>query len=107
MNFRSTASWVLLAAMLTPATPLFSQITYQTAPDAEQKKTLMLRDFHPRTMMHAAVHPVERAKFPVVDVHQHVDDAMGIGDRIPPARLVEIMDQTNVNEDDHSDRYVG
>ena len=98
MNFRSTASWVLLAAMLTPATPLFSQITYQTAPDAEQKKTLMLRDFHPRTMMHAAVHPVERAKFPVVDVHQHVDDAMGIGDRIPPARLVEIMDHTNVKK---------
>src|SRR5205823_5755910 len=77
---------------------LFGQITYQSAPDAEQKKTLLLRDFHPRSMLHAPVHPVERAKFPVIDVHQHVDDARGIGDRIPPARLIEIMDRANVKK---------
>ena len=94
LSLRTTA--LPFAFLIVLAVPLFSQITYQTAPDAEQKKTLLLRDFHPRSMMHAAVHSVERAKFPVIDVHQHVDDAMGIGDRVPPARLVEIMDRTNV-----------
>src|SRR5437588_10242560 len=94
LSLRTTST--PLAYLIVLAVPLFSQITYQTAPDADQKKTLLLRDFHPRSMLHAAVHSVERAKFPVIDVHQHVDDAMGIGDRVPPARLVEIMDRTNV-----------
>ena len=94
LSLRTTA--LPFAFLIVLAVPLFSQITYQTAPDADQRKTLLLRDFHPRSMMHAAAHSVERAKFPVIDVHQHVDDAMGIGDRVPPARLVEIMDRTNV-----------
>lgn len=90
--------FLAVLAIFGAASPVFAQITYQSAPDAEQRKTLLLRDFHPRTMMHAAAHPVQRAKFPVIDVHQHVDDAMGIGDRIPPAKLIEIMDQTNVKK---------
>lgn len=89
---------LVVFAMLASAGSAFAQITYQTSPDAEQRKTLLLRDFHPRTMMHTAVHPVERARFPVIDVHQHVDDATGIGDRVPPARLIEIMDRTNVQK---------
>jgi len=88
-----TVTLLFLAPALT-----FGQITYQTAPNAEQKKTLLLRDFHPRTMMHASAHTVERAKFPVIDVHQHVDDARGIGDRIAVAKLIEIMDRTNVQK---------
>lgn len=73
-----------------------SQIGYKTAPDAEQKKTLLLRDFHPQQMLHVPTHDVQRAKFYVIDVHNHTDDARGIGDRVPPAKVVEIMDQTNV-----------
>ena len=73
-----------------------SQIGYKTAPNAEQKKTLLLRDFHPQQMLHVPTHDVPRAKFYVIDVHNHTDDARGIGDRVPPAKVVEIMDQTNV-----------
>jgi predicted TIM-barrel fold metal-dependent hydrolase len=71
-------------------------IGYKSATDAEQKKTLLLRDFHPKSMMHSQEHLVERAKFPVFDVHQHVNDAMGIEDHMPPAELVARMDKLNI-----------
>ncbi len=73
-----------------------SQIGYKSAQDAEQKKTLLLKDFTPESMLHAPVHNIERAKFYVIDVHNHVNDAMGIDDPMPPERVVKIMDDTNV-----------
>jgi predicted TIM-barrel fold metal-dependent hydrolase len=73
-----------------------AQIGYQADAAAEQKKTLLLRDFHPQSMLHAQETPVLRAKFPVIDVHQHVNDAMGIEDRVPPQQLVAMMDQLNI-----------
>jgi predicted TIM-barrel fold metal-dependent hydrolase len=76
--------------------PAGGQIGYKSADDAEQKKTLLLRDFHPTSMLHVPVHHVARAKFYVIDVHSHVDDAMGIGDQMPPADVLRIMDDTNV-----------
>jgi len=72
------------------------QIGYKSASDAEQKKTLLLKDFHPVSMLHASVHKVDRAKYYVVDVHNHVNDAQGIDDHIDPKRVVQIMDNTNV-----------
>jgi uncharacterized protein len=71
-------------------------IGYQASPDASQKKTLLLKDFHPVPMLHTSVHKVDRAKFYVIDVHNHVNDAQGIDEPMPPARVVEIMDKTNV-----------
>lgn len=88
----------LIALLLFAAPPLMAQITYESVPNADQKKTLLLRDFHPRSMLHVPEHQVLRAKFPVIDVHQHVDDARGIGDHIPPERLIQIMDATNVKK---------
>lgn len=75
---------------------LHAQIGYKSAADAEQKKTLLLKDFHPKSMLHVKQTPVLRAKFPVIDMHQHVNDARGIGDRIPPAEMVQRMDQLNI-----------
>jgi predicted TIM-barrel fold metal-dependent hydrolase len=72
------------------------QIGYQADPNAEQKKTLLLRDFQPQSMLHAGTHPVARARFPVFDVHQHVNDAMRIEDRVPPPVLIQRMDALNV-----------
>jgi len=73
-----------------------SQIGYKSAADAEKKKTLLLKDFHPVSMLHAPAHEIERAKFYVIDVHNHVNDAQGIDEPIPPQRVVEVMDKTNV-----------
>jgi Amidohydrolase len=72
------------------------QIGYTPSPDANQKKTLLLKDFHPSSMLHVPAHRVEHSRFYVIDVHNHTNDAVGIGDRLPPSRVVEIMDQTNV-----------
>jgi len=50
-------------------------------------------------MLHAPVHNVYRARFPVIDVHNHVNDARAAdGERIPPARVVEMMDHCNVQK---------
>ena len=40
--------------------------------------------------------PGPKAKFYVIDVHNHVNDAAGIEEHMDPARVVEIMNNTNV-----------
>jgi predicted TIM-barrel fold metal-dependent hydrolase len=86
---------VVLMASSALATAL-EQIKYGEQAGAAKRITLLLRDFHPRTMLHVQVHDVTRARFPVWDVHNHVNDARGIGERIPPAQLIHSMDNTNV-----------
>jgi len=89
---------LLLCLSLGGASSLSSQISYKSPQDTDRKKTLLLRDFNPKTMLHVSSHPVERARFPVIDMHQHVNDAMGIGDRLPPEQILGIMDRTNVQK---------
>lgn len=73
------------------------QIKYGIVEDAKEKRTLLLRDYRPRPMLHAEAHSVIRARFQVIDVHSHVNDAMGIDpDPIPPAKVIEVMDHCNV-----------
>jgi predicted TIM-barrel fold metal-dependent hydrolase len=82
-----------------PASPAQQGITYSQDPDAAKKMTLLLKDFDPKSMMHAEAHEVPRAKFPVIDVHNHVDDAGGIhGEEIPAAEVVRRMDSANVQK---------
>jgi predicted TIM-barrel fold metal-dependent hydrolase len=81
----------------TPASPNQpGQISYHEDPDADQNRTLLLKDFKPITMMHGSVHEVPKAKFYVIDVHNHVNDAARIDEHIPSQRAVEAMDNTNV-----------
>ncbi len=72
------------------------QIGYQAAPDADAHKTLLLKDFHPVPMLHTPVHKIDKAKFYVIDVHNHVNDAARIDEHMDPKRVVEVMDNTNV-----------
>ncbi len=71
-------------------------IGYKPAADANSKKTILLKDFHPEPALHAAVHEIQRAKFPVIDVHTHTNDAAGIGDRVDPKEMVARMDRLNI-----------
>ena len=73
------------------------QIGYKTAENADQNKTLLLKDFHPVSMLHASTHQVPRAKFYVIDVHNHINDARGIDDHMDPQKVIQIMDNTNVS----------
>jgi predicted TIM-barrel fold metal-dependent hydrolase len=94
MKMRGILRAAILLAL--PGTLLAQQIGYKAASEAEQKKTLLLRDFQPQSMLHASCHRVDRARFPVVDVHQHVNDAMHLEDHVPPADLVNRMDELNI-----------
>jgi predicted TIM-barrel fold metal-dependent hydrolase len=76
--------------------PAPDQIGYKSAADAEQKKTLLLRDFHPISMLHVPAHQVPKAKFYVIDVHNHINDAARIEEHMPPERVIAIMNNTNV-----------
>ena len=80
----------------TKATPT---IQYGEDPKASERMTLLLKDFHPTPMLHVPVHEVPRAKFYVIDVHNHVNDARGTDDKIiPPAEVVKQLDQANVKK---------
>jgi uncharacterized protein len=83
-------------AQQAPQSPSQGEIGYQSAANADKNKTLLLKDFQPVSMLHAPAHAIERAKFYVIDVHNHTNDAMGIGDQLPPQQVVRIMDDTNV-----------
>jgi len=75
---------------------LQAQIGYNAVADADQKKTLLLKDYYPKSMLHVKETPVLRAKFPVIDMHQHVNDVRGLGERVPPKELVARMDALNI-----------
>ena len=79
-----------------PPGPAAGEIGYQSSKEAEQRKTLLLKDFKPVSMLHAPVDQVERAKYYVIDVHNHTNDAMGIGERLPPEQAIKAMDRANV-----------
>lgn len=68
--------------------PAGGQIGYKSAQNAEQKKILLLRDFHPTSTLHVPIHDIPKARFYVIDVHNHTNDAMGIGDQLPPADVI-------------------
>jgi uncharacterized protein len=67
------------------------------AGDARPRPTLKLVDFKPTSMLHVEAHEVLRARFPVVDFHQHVDDRVGPqGLAYPPDKLLALMDAINL-----------
>ena len=67
---------------------------------------LDLRDYQPRSMLHAAETKVPRAKFPVIDIHTHLSfsqkSVKGVSfgeERIflePPQGLLMVMDRKNI-----------
>jgi uncharacterized protein len=87
---------VFVAGIALFSQSLSAQIGYKVAADADEKKTLLLKDYHPKSMLHVKETPVLRAKFPVIDMHQHVNDARGLGDRVPMQELVDRMNQLNI-----------
>lgn len=86
----------LISFVALPVTAQQTNIGYKPAADADSKKTILLKDFHPETALHAAAHEIQRAKFPVIDVHTHTNDAVGIGDPVDPKEMVARMDRNNV-----------
>ncbi len=95
LRFRSVLLFVLL---LSPVV-LLAQIKYQPQPGAAERRSLLLRDYKPKSMLQLPVHNIQRAKFPVIDVHTHLNDAMGIHpDHVPAAKAIEMMDRCNIRQ---------
>ena len=61
----------------------------------EARDDLLLRDFRPRSMLKVPAHAVERAAFPAIDVHNHVNDARD-GASLPLPELLARMDRLNL-----------
>jgi predicted TIM-barrel fold metal-dependent hydrolase len=94
-NARISTLFLVLAA-IGPAA-VAQEINYSQDSHAEKRMTLLLKDWNPKAMVHLAQREVPRAKFYVIDVHNHVNDAGGIhGDEVPPADVVKAMDAANV-----------
>ena len=75
------------------------EIKYRQDLEADKRMTLLLKDWDPKPMVHLAQHDVPRAKFYVIDVHNHVNDPGGIhGEEVPAAEVVKAMDQANVKK---------
>jgi predicted TIM-barrel fold metal-dependent hydrolase len=94
-NARISTLFLVLAA-IGPVVAA-QEINYRQDSQAEKRMTLLLKDWNPKAMVHLAQREVPRAKFYVIDVHNHVNDAGGIhGDEVPPADVVKAMDAANV-----------
>jgi predicted TIM-barrel fold metal-dependent hydrolase len=92
---------LLLGALAAASAPQANgqEIKYSEDPDAAKRMTLLLKDWDPKPMLHLQTHEVPRAKFYVIDMHNHVNDAGGIhGEEVPPAEVVKTMDQANVKK---------
>ena len=63
---------------------------------AAAQEPLTLADFKPRSMLKVPAHEVERAAFPAVDVHNHVNDAREPDRRVPVPELLALLDRLNV-----------
>lgn len=60
---------------------------------------MLLKNYKPKTTLQVASHRVDSARFPIIDVHQHTNDAMGLyEERVPPRRVVATMDACNVQK---------
>ena len=73
-----------------------ARASFPVARATGEDRDLLLRDFKPRSMLVVPVHEVERAAFPAIDVHNHVNDARGKDGAVPVAELLARMDRLNV-----------
>jgi uncharacterized protein len=93
---RAATALLLVFACTAPDLAQDAGIGYKPATGADDKKTILLKDFQPEPTLHAAAHEIRRAKYAVIDVHTHTNDAVGIGDRVDPKEMVARMDRLNI-----------
>jgi predicted TIM-barrel fold metal-dependent hydrolase len=74
-----------------PATIGYSQSRLSSARDG-----LLLRDFAPDSMLRVRATEVRRARYPVIDVHCHLNDGIVMQRSVNPEQFIRVMDETNV-----------
>jgi len=70
-------------------------------PGAHKGRPLDIAEYQPRSMLHVHETNVERARFPVIDVHTHITSFGGAVDTVrptvPPEDLLKVMDRRNIH----------
>jgi predicted TIM-barrel fold metal-dependent hydrolase len=100
-NLRRLARIAAFIALIATRSPLArgQDIQYREDPEAAKRMTLLLKDWDPKPMVHVKAHDVPRAKYYVIDVHNHVNDPGGVhGEEVPAAEVVSGMDRANVRK---------
>jgi predicted TIM-barrel fold metal-dependent hydrolase len=64
--------------------------------DGREGRPLALENFRPKSMMHVPAHLLERAKFPVVDVHTHPTVRLSKSPAQELDDFVRVMDEQNI-----------
>ena len=72
------------------------QIGYTHRRLAPARDQLFLREFDPHAMLRVPNTQVLRARFPVIDVHCHLNDGIVMRKQVDPKQFIRVMDQTNV-----------
>lgn len=77
-----------------------------TPPSPAEGCPLALKDYQPRSMLHAGENPVSRSRFPVIDVHTHLSfvaehkDGVPLGEQMrfmaEPKDALRVMDRKNI-----------
>jgi predicted TIM-barrel fold metal-dependent hydrolase len=63
---------------------------------APARDGLLLRDFAPDSMLRVRTTEVRHARFPVIDVHCHLNDGIVMQRSVNPEKFIRVMDETNV-----------
>lgn len=71
-------------------------IGYSHLRSAPARDGLLLRDFAPDSMLRVRATEVRRARYPVIDVHCHLNDGIVMRKSINPEQFICVMDETNV-----------
>ncbi len=91
--------WMCAAVILVEPLLSTAQVKTDGPKSSGEPNPLLLRDFKPKPMLHVSVHDVVRARFPVIDVHNHVNDSRGAERaHIPPEQILEVMDHCNIQK---------
>src|SRR5947209_5754093 len=73
----------------------------QTRPAERKGKPLDIADYEPKSMLHVPETHVEKARFPVVDVHTHLTSRGASEDTVRPTvapeELLKVMDRRNIH----------
>jgi len=71
-------------------------IGYSYSRLAPARDQLLLRDFAPDSMLRVGTTEVRRARFPVIDVHCHLNDGIVMQRAVNPEKFIRVMNETNV-----------
>ena len=80
---------ILYISLAAGVEAVWAQSPPPTAKPDEPDPGLLLKDFKPRSMLQVPEHPVEKARFPVIDFHGHLR-------RMDPQDALRVMEASNV-----------